>query len=182
MGPSQYPRLGWPGQERCLCRPRPYGCRRCLLKGCERWFRPGHPRACYCSPACQKAARQWQRWHASRRYRATDQGKTQRRGQSQRRRHRIRQGLTTAAVAVASGEGQRVPAAAEKSSGQPCDRPGCYELFVSSPRCVQQRFCSCSCRQALRRVRQRDLRWAERRHRGRPRRQPPPQTPPGRTG
>ncbi len=180
MGPSQYPRLGRPGQERCLCRARPYGCRRCLLKGCDRWFRPRQRRASYCSPACQKAARRWQRWHAARCYRATDRGKAQRRLQSQRHRSRVRERL--AAAALASDVGQRVPAGAEKSSGQPCDRPGCYQLFNPSRRCVQQRFCSCSCRQALRCVRQRDLRRAERRRRGRPQRQLPPPTPPDRSG
>ena len=79
---------------------RPFGCRRCLLKGCERWFRPTHPQARYCGPACQAAARRWRRWHAGHRYRATDQGKQHRRDQSRRYRQRR-------AEPPDPGEGQR---------------------------------------------------------------------------
>ena len=42
------------GRERQVCRPRP---RQCLLKGCERRFRPQHARQRYCSPQCWEAAR-----------------------------------------------------------------------------------------------------------------------------
>ena len=67
--------------------------RRCLLKGCERWFLPHRPQARYCSPACQKAARRWRRWHASQRYRATTNGKQHRRDQARRYRNRAQQSL-----------------------------------------------------------------------------------------
>ena len=66
-------------------------------------------------------------------------------------------------------EGQRPAEASEKS---PCARPGCYELFVPSRRCPHQRFCSCLCRQALRRVIQRETRWGRRR-KGRSAKSPP---------
>jgi hypothetical protein len=39
-------------------------------------------------------------------------------------------------------------------------------LFVPARRCPHQRFCSCLCRQALRRVIQREARWGRRRKRG----------------
>jgi len=67
------------------------GCRRCLLKGCERWFLPQRAQACYCSPACQDAARRWRRWWASQRYRATANGRQRRRQQARRYRDRLRQ-------------------------------------------------------------------------------------------
>jgi hypothetical protein len=151
----------------------PFGCRRCLLKDCERWFRAAHPQARYCSPACQQAARRWRSWRAARRYRASTNGKQRRQGQS--RRYRQRQQQPSPAVSgPPPPEGQRAGEIPENSSGCPCDRPGCYQLFVLSPRSVQQHFCSSACRQALRRVRQREVRRQERRRRGvRPRRGQP---------
>ena len=68
-------------------RPGPRG-RRCLLKGCERWFVPARPQARYCGPACQAAAARWRRWKAQQRYRQTARGRACRCAQS--RRHRVR--------------------------------------------------------------------------------------------
>ena len=56
-------------------------------------------------------------------------------------------------------EGQR---AAEESGFFFCDRPGCEEHFTLSKRSPCQRFCSSSCRQALRRVMERERRWRQR--------------------
>jgi hypothetical protein len=77
--------------------------------------------------------------------------------------------------------GQRPAEILPKSCALPCSRPGCYSLFLRSPRSPDQHFCSGSCRQALRRVRQREARLRRRRqcgilgrylrHRG-----PPPST------
>ena len=80
---------------------------------------------------------------------------------------------------TAAREGERPRESAQKSCGLPCSRPGCYVVFLPSPRCPDQNFCSGSCRQALRRVRQREARLRHRRRRGaRPLRRPrggPPQ-------
>jgi hypothetical protein len=180
LGPHQFPQLPWPSQERQLCQHGPPGCRRCLLKGCECWFRPRRPQARYCSAACRQEAKHWRRWHAARCYRASDKGKARRRQQSQRYRERARQRQAAqAAVAEPPREGQRPAQNPQDLCGRPCDRPGCYQLFIPTPRSPQQHFCSCSCREALRRVRQRESRLRERRRRGvRPRRRrfhdPPP--------
>jgi hypothetical protein len=170
-------------------------CRRCLLKDCERWFLPTRPQARYCGPACQRSARCWRRWHASQRYRASANGKQRRRDQSRRYRARVRQRPVAEPLAARPGEepltateppaevpdrgeGQRPAEIPEKTSGSPCHRPGCYDCFVPSPRSPQQRFCSCPCRLALRRVQQREVRLRQRRRRGaRPRpvrARPPP--------
>jgi hypothetical protein len=168
-------------------------CRRCLLKGCERWFLPRHPRARYCGPDCQKAAQRWRRWHASQRYRATTNGKQHRRDQSRRYRSRARQSLllpepvpptlevepltpmvdaeptlppAPPTAVIPDCEGQRPAEILKQFLGRPCDRPGCYVLFRLAPRSPQQAFCSCSCRQALRRVRQREERLKQRRRLG----------------
>jgi len=80
----------------------------------------------------------------------------------------------TTPPAAQSCEGQRPAIIPEKFAAQPCQRPGCYATFVPTPRSPQQRFCSCSCRQALRRVLDRERRWRRRRWQGiRPRRRRP---------
>jgi hypothetical protein len=74
-------------RKRTTRRPRT---RPCLLKGCERRFRPRRARDRYCSAECRRAARQWSRWKAQQRYRATAAGKEKRNGQSRRYRERVR--------------------------------------------------------------------------------------------
>ena len=149
------------------------------------------------------------RWHAGQTYRATKGGKERRREQARRRRERERQRATPAEPAPPTSPvepalpgieaqtisdsalmipedcdsvGQRPDEILPESCGLPCSRPGCYVLFVPSPRSPDRHFCSGSCRQALRRVRQREARLRRRRRRGarpmrRPRGGPPPATP-----
>jgi hypothetical protein len=61
----------------------------CLLKGCERRFRPRRAGERYCSDQCRRAARRWSRWKAQQSYRATAVGKERRNGQSRRYRQRV---------------------------------------------------------------------------------------------
>jgi hypothetical protein len=75
-------RRKWPAR-----RPRT---RQCLLKGCERCFRPRRERQRYCSRECGQAARKWSRWKAQQRYRATAAGREKRNGQSRHYRERVR--------------------------------------------------------------------------------------------
>jgi hypothetical protein len=149
---------------------RPEGCRyrlrRCLLKGCERWYWPRGARSHYCSDACQLEARRWRRWRASQRYRASPLGQERRRAQSRRYRQRCRERRAVASAdAAQSREGQRIEAAPADFSGRPCDRPGCYELFAVAHEHQCKRFCSMACRLALRRVLDRESRMRQRRRR-----------------
>ena len=158
---------------------RPEGChhhrpRRCLLKGCERLFWPRHPRSHYCREECRQAARRWRRWRASQEYRATENGKQQRREQSKRRRQRRREQAKASADADAPREGQRAPPSSEDLATRPCRRPGCYELFAIAHEHSGKRFCSVACRLALRRVLDRDARYQARRRRPRCERVPKP--------
>ena len=135
----------------------------------------------------------------------SDQGKERRRDQSRRYRDRARQRSSLAEpapptphiepassvieaeshpkndpppVLPAVSEGERPAEIPEKSCGLPCDRPGCYVLFLPSVASQDQHFCSAPCRQALRRVRQREARLRRRRRGARPLRRPrggPPQ-------
>ena len=147
------------------------GARRCLLKGCPCWFEPARPQSRYCSPDCRQKACRWRRWRAGQVYRRTEQGKACRQAQCQRNRARRR--ARAQAVAESESEtspppceGQRAAWIPENSEICTCDRPGCYELFIARPHSPPQRFCSSACRQALRRVEQREQRLRARRRRG----------------
>ena len=149
---------------------RPEGChhhrpRQCLLKGCERLFWPRHWRSRYCSEVCKRKARHWQCWHASQEYRATENGRAHRQEQSRRYRQRRRERQAASADAEESREGQRIPSPSEDFSGEPCRRPGCYELFTLPYEHSCKRYCSVECRLALRRVVDREERYQARRRR-----------------
>jgi hypothetical protein len=150
-----------------------------LLKDCERWFAPPRPQSRYCSGACAAAARRWRQVKASRRYRASDGGRVQRREQNQRYRQRRREralatsvaasaeALAASADVAAAREGQR-PAPGREDFGQRmCARPGCYVVFVVPDEVACRRFCSVACRLALRRVLDREARYRARRRRWR---------------
>lgn len=64
--------------------------RPCLLKGCEKKFRPRHARQRYCSDGCREEARKWARWKEQQRYRGTAAGKKRRNDQNRRYRERIK--------------------------------------------------------------------------------------------
>lgn len=160
------------GPEKCRRRPR-----RCLLKGCQRLYSPEHWRSRYCSEACRQAATRWRRWQACQRYRTSAKGQQRRREQSRRYRQRIRQRQAASAEAAAPREGQRIFAGTENSAEQPCDRPGCYQLFPVAQQHLCKRFCSLACRLALRCVLDREARYRARRRcwrRQRPARSTPP--------
>jgi hypothetical protein len=106
MFPSENPRNALQKQEtpeqgrqsqRLARRPRT---RRCLLKACERRYRPRRGLQRYCSYRCRAAARAWSLWKAQERYRATAAGQEKRRAQSQRYRERVRRSKEHALVAV----------------------------------------------------------------------------------
>jgi|GEM_PF-1487817 hypothetical protein len=92
MGPPESPTARLENQEagRRKRLPRRPRTRRCLLKGCERRFHSRQVRQRFCSPECRQAARQWARWKAQQRYRATSGGQQKRNGQGRRYRERVK--------------------------------------------------------------------------------------------
>lgn len=168
VGPSNHP-----AEARCAqakkrtgrTRARRPRARLCLLKGCERSFRPLVPQQRYCSLACRQAAACWRRWRAQKKYRTTEKGKQRRQAQSHRRRERIRDRRKQGQDQRLSNESGPAPPLrvgnppGANSEVSACDRPGCYELFARERRSPLQRFCSCGCRNALRRVVEREIRW-----------------------
>ncbi len=173
---------------------RPHGSRECLLKGCGKWFQPACSRARYCSPECQEAAYHWRRWRAARQYRTTPGGQARRRAQCCRYRVRKRECQHSENSTPVDAdqpvdaerpvdsepprEGQRAAEIPQNPGTCACDRPGCYDLFVRQPRSPDQHFCSSACRQALRRVLDRERRLRARRRRGTPARRHYPHGPP----
>jgi hypothetical protein len=158
MGSRQEPGSGRPAGR----------ARRCLLKGCERWFSPTRPQSRYCSDSCGAAAKRWRRAKASRRYRASLNGQKQRREQHRRYRQQRRQrAVRASADEAALREGQRPASPNEDFPERQCDRPGCYVTFVASSPTSCRRFCSVACRLALRRVLDREARHRQRRRRWR---------------
>jgi hypothetical protein len=63
--------------------------RRCLLKGCERFFRPSHPRSQYCSDACRREFKKWRSWRSTEQWRRSERGRKCRQAQSRRYRQLI---------------------------------------------------------------------------------------------
>jgi hypothetical protein len=113
MGPSEdrstgeknqagHRRIG--GSRRGVRRPRG---RACLLKGCERRFRPLHSRTRYCSEECREKAQRWREWKARHHYRQTEGGKQKRRAQSRRYRLRSKRARTAHPGPARPREGHR---------------------------------------------------------------------------
>jgi hypothetical protein len=163
LGPDSFHDVFPSGQEAS----RPRRARRCLLKGCERWFEAARPQSRYCSGACAAAARRWRCVQASRRYRTSDGGRVRRREQNRRYRQRRRQREIASADAVATREGQRPAVGDADYCQRMCERPGCYVTFVVRHTASCRRFCSVACRLALRRVLDREARYRQRRRRWR---------------
>lgn len=183
LGQSQFPPRAEAGQEP-PAPARHFRCRHCLLKGCERCFRPTHPQSRYCNAACHQEAQRWRRRQASRTWRASELGKARRREQCQRYRRRIAlvvlpesyfaagsaksevPVVTTSSEVRETREGQRPASKSDDFSWRWCERPGCYVGFAVRSVLSPQRFCSCGCRRALRNVLDREQRYRQRRREG----------------
>ena len=82
--------------------------RRCLLKGCERVYRPKRAQQRYCSEECVRAAEKWRKWKARKRYRGTEKGKRRRREQSYRYRQRQREKRERERGSVSEGDHREI--------------------------------------------------------------------------
>jgi hypothetical protein len=189
LGPLQYSVFCGSAQE-ATTPTRRFRPRVCLLKGCERSFRPDHPRCHFCSDACRRKAKKWRAWRAARAWRSSDRGKECRRAQSRRYRQLIPLVVLTLPVAdpepaaapppppapaepapaelppAEAREGQRIATILEDLLVRACLRPGCYELFSVPTEYSLKQFCCTACRKALGRVREREGRYQRRRRAG----------------
>jgi hypothetical protein len=140
----------------CLLRQR-----RCLLKGCEQIFHPTNVFSRYCSERCVRAARCWTLVRARKKYRLSRKARAKRAEQSCKHRQRCRelkanQAVSSLDVPQVNCEGHHP---GQKFEGALCARAGCYEKVKRTKRSPLKKFCSWSCFQALRRVRERERRW-----------------------
>ena len=136
----------------------------CLRKGCGCVY---HPR-CWNQRYCQQAdcLREVRRWQAAKRQRFHRRLPANRKrhavAEAQRRCDRATQRARRDAVAV---EKTIVQAAAWSRSktipAEFCDRPGCYEPLPGDSR-APTRYCGADCRQAVRRVLDRERKWLTR--------------------
>jgi len=139
----------------CQLRAKPRA-RRCLLKGCESWFKPKCALCRYCSAECKDAARAWSVFRARRRYRRSAQGGNKRRIQSHRYRERQKERErcgSTEQTELCEGDQKK------GNSFFICARPGCYENAAPTRRSPLKKFCSISCYKCLRQVNWRESRW-----------------------
>lgn len=143
-----------------------WGARSCLRKGCGSVFQPTRWNQRYCPDGeCRRLVRRWQAAKRQRKHRAREENR-ERHAQAERsRRERNRQQATpTPEPATSAAEFREKGSAWSRSKDYPeifCDRPGCYEPPRESVR-APARYCSDTCRQAVRRVRDRERKWLRR--------------------
>jgi hypothetical protein len=139
----------------CQCRrPRT---RVCLRKGCGRMYQPQRSNQRYCQdPECLRLVRRWQAAKRQAKRRQDDAAKAQHAEAERARRQRATsspQAPKSPEVAAARGHAAKI-----FSPTPMCNRPGCHEPVVKSGR-NKARYCCSACREAVRRVRDRERKW-----------------------
>jgi hypothetical protein len=136
----------------------------CLRKDCNRKFQPRRRNQLYCQdPQCQRKLRRWQAARRQRNRRATAEGRGKHAQAERERRQRRRAEDKASPLDKSSPKGAQT-CAWSRTTRIPenfCDRPGCYHPRRYSPR-VPARYCSDACRQAMRRVQDRQRKWQRR--------------------
>jgi hypothetical protein len=139
------------------CRCRRLRTRVCLRKGCGRKYQPRRWNQHYCQdPECLRLVRRWQAARRQAKRRQAEAAKAQHAEAERARRQRATsspQALEPPEVGVARGHAAKI-----FSPTPMCDRPGCHEPVVKSGR-NQARYCCSACREAVRRVRDRERKW-----------------------
>ena len=141
--------------------------RLCLRKGCGNRFRPKRWNQRYCQdPACLREVRRWQAAKRQRVFReSAENRKRHAQAEAQRRRAKKEAALgsndVTAQVTLSKPIRSSAWSRSNKFPEDFCDRPGCYEPVPTNSR-APVRYCGVVCRQAVRRVRDRDRKWLKR--------------------
>jgi hypothetical protein len=136
------------------------GLRVCLRCGCRRIYRARRWNQRYCQDAeCRKLLRRWQ---AARRQQQRRQRPEVRQAQAEAERKRRTARRAAAAREQAAPDADRGAWSRSKNISAPfCDRPGCHGAVRSCCRCPA-RYCGDNCREAVRRVRDRERKWLTR--------------------
>jgi len=138
--------------------------RLCLRKDCGNRFQPSRWNQRYCQqPDCLREVRRWQAAKRQRRRRESPQQRQQHAQAERQRRKQKKQQVTSQNTAAqqSPSDPDRAWSRSKSSFEDFCDRPGCYEARRFSSRAAA-RYCSDDCRQALRRVTDRERKWLRR--------------------
>ena len=131
--------------------------RKCLRKGCRRKYKPRRWNQRYCQDAeCLRLVRRWLAARRQAKRRQDDAAKTEHAEKQRARRRRVTaspQAPKIPELAAARGHAANILLATPL-----CDRPGCHEPPLKSGR-NQAHYCCPTCRQALRRVLDRERKW-----------------------
>ena len=136
----------------------------CLRKGCGGVYHPTQWNQRYCQEAgCLREVRRWQAAKRQRNHRRLAANrKRHAEAEAQRRRERAAQKATLDPIAVE--QTLELDGAWSRSKTIPaefCDRVGCYEALPGDSR-APTRYCGEDCRQAVRRVLDRERKWLSR--------------------
>ncbi len=138
--------------------------RLCLRKDCGDRFQPVRWNQRYCQqPHCLREVRRWQATKRQRRRRQCPQQRQQH-AQAERQRRKLKKQQATpqnTATRQSTLGPDRAWSRSKTFIEYFCDRPGCYDARRSSSRATA-RYCSDDCRQALRRVTDRERKWLRR--------------------
>jgi hypothetical protein len=135
----------------------------CLRKGCGRIYQPVRWNQRYCQdPECRKEVLRWQA--AKRQQERRQRPEVRQQHAAAERQRRARLAANRHLPAVRGAETQKPGRAwsrRRKNSAPFCDRPGCYEPRREACRC-QAKYCGDECRQAYKRVLDRERKWLRR--------------------
>ena len=147
------------GKRRPKARERRPRARPCLNKKCGRKYQPRRWNQRYCQdPECLREVRRWLAAQRQAKRREDDAVKAEHAQAEGARRHQVKSApQADQAPELAPARGH----AAEIFSLPLCNRPGCHEHPVSSPR-NPARYCCPACRQAVRNVLDRERKWLSR--------------------
>jgi len=162
MGQSQ-DTLERVGSARIVGRARP---RVCLRKGCAQTYLPLRWNQRYCRDLdCLCEVRRWQAAKRQRNHRRSPKNRQRHASAEAARRQRQRESPKTAGQdknsSPQAASERRAWSRSKNNSPDFCDRPGCYETRRTSHR-APSRYCGDDCRQAIRRVRDRERKWLRR--------------------
>jgi hypothetical protein len=132
----------------------------CLRKGCRRKYQPRRWNQRYCQvPECQREVKRWQAARRQAQRRRDDRVKARHVQAEKQRRQRAKVApQSIASPEVVPTRGHAADTAEKFFSSPLCDRPGCYEPRVISLR-NKARYCCAGCRQAVRKVHDRERKW-----------------------
>ena len=134
----------------------------CLRKGCNRSFTARRWNQRYCGDVhCLQEVRRWQAAKRQRRHRESECNRQRHAAAEAERRRKASERRKAEDNVQDARERQEPWSRSKRNFSDFCDRPGCYDPRPASTR-APSRYCSQGCRQAVRRVLDRERKWLRR--------------------